>query len=129
MFSLSFFSGHIWSIRKVRGQGPNLSPTVTYATAMNMPDPLTHCSRLGLNPCLHSDLSCYSQILNPLCQWELLHELLCSAQKPHEVLSHFGRMVTATHPRSGCWQVREATACGCNSLLGRGAAHPSESRC
>ena len=40
---------------------------VTYATAAAMPDPLTYCTRPGIEPHLHSSLRCCSQILNPPC--------------------------------------------------------------
>ena len=32
------------------GQGLNLSTAATYAVAVAMPDPLTHCDRLGIDP-------------------------------------------------------------------------------
>ena len=38
---------------------------MTYAAAVETPDPLTHYAKPGIKPHLHSDLSCYSQILNP----------------------------------------------------------------
>ena len=38
----------------------------TYTTASAMPDPLTHCTGHGLNPCLCSELSHFDWILNPL---------------------------------------------------------------
>ena len=39
---------------------------MTYTAAVAMPDPLTHCTSQGVNPCLHSNQSQCGQILNPL---------------------------------------------------------------
>ena len=39
----------------------------TYATAEATPDPLTHCPGLGSDLYLCSNLSCFCQVLNPLC--------------------------------------------------------------
>ena len=61
-------------IRKFPGPGIELEPQLpACTTAAATPDSLTHCTVLGINPHLCSDLSCYSQIFNPLYQWELLH--------------------------------------------------------
>ena len=37
------------------------------ATATAVAEPLPHCARPGSNTCLHSNLSCFGLILNPLC--------------------------------------------------------------
>ena len=36
---------------------------LTFITAVAMPDPLIHCARLGIEPCLNSD----PEPLQPLC--------------------------------------------------------------
>ena len=48
----------------------------TSATAAAIPDPLTHCARLGLNPHLCSNLSHCSQILNHYSIAGVLHHKL-----------------------------------------------------
>lgn len=63
LFNFLFY-GRTYSIWKFPGQGLNPGQGMT---AVATPDPLTHCAGWEWNPCLCSDLSQSSWILNPLC--------------------------------------------------------------
>ena len=64
--SPAFFFFFFFLMTAFKPYGSSQARDWIWAVAATHLDPLTYCTELGIKLHLHSDLGCYSQILNPL---------------------------------------------------------------
>ena len=87
---------------------PGTESNPIYTTAAAIPDPLTHSPSWGLNQCLHSDLNCCSQILNPLCHsgYSLDPNFLTTLVSLLRISKNSGRKKAILYHTSAPWDQR-----------------------